>query len=240
MNDISQAFSQALALAVSGDRTFYEIVGLSLRVSATSAVLACVFGIPLGAWLAVSRFRGRGLLLSIVNAALGVPSVVIGLVVYLMLSRSGPMGFLGILFTPAAMVTAQTLLIAPMVAALSRQTLQDTWGEYRDLFASWRIGRRTAIVTLIWDCRFSLVTIALTAFGRAIAEVGAVMTVGGNIAGSTRVMTTGIALETSKGDLPLALGLGIVLLVVVFVVMALAQSLQQLASKRFAGGRQPD
>jgi tungstate transport system permease protein len=193
--------------------------------------------VPVGAWLAMSRFRGRGLVVSIVNAALGVPSVVVGLVVYLALSRSGPLGFLGLLFTPAAMVVAQTVLIAPMVAALSRQALQDTWSEYRDLFASWRIGRATALATLIWDCRFGLVTIGLTAFGRAIAEVGAVMTVGGNIAGSTRVMTTGIALETSKGDLPLALGLGVVLLVLVFTVMLAAQVLQHAAQRRFGGSR---
>jgi len=135
------------------------------------------------------------------------------------------------------MVAAQTVLIAPMVAALSRQTLQDTWGEYRDLFASWRLGRLTAITTLLWDCRFSLVTIALAGFGRAIAEIGAVMTVGGNIAGSTRVMTTGIALEASKGDLALALGLGIVLLVIVLVVMFAAQVLQQSAQRRYGGSR---
>ena len=185
----------------------------------------------------MSRFKGRGLVISILNAALGIPSVVVGLIVYLGLSRSGPLGFLGLLFTPTAMVVAQTVLIAPMVAALSRQTLQDTWGEYRDLFASWRIGRATALATLVWDCRFSLVTIGLTAFGRAIAEVGAVMTVGGNIAGSTRVMTTGIALETSKGDLPLALGLGVVLLSLVFVIMLMAQVLQQAAQGRFGASR---
>jgi tungstate transport system permease protein len=237
MNDLAEAFRQALALGMSGDPTFHGIVGLSLRVSSTSAALACLLGIPLGAWLAVSNFRGRGLLISVVNAALGVPSVVVGLVVYLLLSRSGPLGFLGILFTPAAMVVAQTLLIAPMVAALSRQTLQDTWVEYRDLFASWRVARLTAIATLVWDCRFSLVTIGLSAFGRAIAEVGAVMTVGGNIAGSTRVMTTGIALETSKGDLPLALALGIVLLALVFTIMLLAQLLQQSAQQRYGASR---
>jgi tungstate transport system permease protein len=237
MTDLSDALAQAVRLVTSGDSEFYSIVGLSLRVSSTSACFACLLGIPLGAWLAMSRFRGRGLAISIVNATLGVPSVVVGLVVYLALSRSGPLGFLGILFTPAAMVVAQTVLIAPMVAALSRQTLQDTWGEYRDLFASWRIGRVTALATLVWDCRFSLVTIGLTAFGRAIAEVGAVMTVGGNIAGSTRVMTTGIALETSKGDLPLALGLGVVLLALVFLIMVMAQVLQQVAQGRFIGDR---
>lgn len=237
MNDLSDALAQAVQLVTSGDAEFYGIVGLSLRVSSTSTFFACLLGIPLGAWLAMSRFRGRGLVISIVNAALGIPSVVVGLVVYLALSRSGPLGFLGILFTPAAMVAAQTVLIAPMVAALSRQTLQDTWSEYRDLFASWRIRRATALATLIWDCRFSLVTIGLGAFGRAIAEVGAVMTVGGNIAGSTRVMTTGIALETSKGDLPLALGLGVVLLALVFVVMLAAQVLQQAAQGRFSGSR---
>jgi tungstate transport system permease protein len=236
MNDLTEAFRQAAAMATSGNSDFLGIVGLSLRVSSTSAALACLLGIPLGAWLAMSRFRGRGLAISVLNAALGIPSVVVGLVVYLALSRSGPLGFLGLLFTPAAMVTAQTVLIAPMVAALARQALQDTWAEYRDLFASMRIGRARAVATLVWDCRFGLVTIALTAFGRAIAEVGAVMTVGGNIAGSTRVMTTGIALETSKGDLPLALGLGIVLLGLVFAVMLVAQLLQQLAQARFGGG----
>jgi tungstate transport system permease protein len=237
MADFSHALAQAAELVTSADPGFYGIVGLSLRVSSTSAFFACLLGIPLGAWLAMSHFRGRGLAISIVNAALGIPSVVVGLVVYLALSRSGPLGFLGILFTPTAMVVAQTVLIAPMVAALSRQTLQDTWSEYRDLFASWRIGRVTALATLIWDCRFGLVTIGLTAFGRAIAEVGAVMTVGGNIAGSTRVMTTGIALETSKGDLPLALGLGVVLLTVVFIIMLAAQLLQQAAQARFGASR---
>jgi tungstate transport system permease protein len=237
MTDLSAALAQAASLAVSGDSEFYDIVGLSLRVSGTSALCACLLGIPLGAWLAMSRFRGHGLIISIVNAALGIPSVVVGLVVYLALSRSGPLGSLGLLFTPAAMVVAQTVLIAPMVAALSRQTLQDAWTEYRDLFSSWRIGKATALTTLIWDCRFSLVTIGLTAFGRAIAEVGAVMTVGGNIAGSTRVMTTGIALETSKGDLPLALGLGIVLLALVFLVMVMAQVLQQAAQQHFGASR---
>jgi tungstate transport system permease protein len=237
MTDLADAFSQAVGLATSGDPAFYAIVGLSLRVSGASTFFACLLGIPLGAWLAMSRFRGRGLAISVVNAALGIPSVVVGLIVYLALSRSGPMGFLGILFTPAAMVVAQTALIAPMVAALSRQTLQDTWSEYRDLFSSWRIGRATALATLVWDCRFSLVTIGLTAFGRAIAEVGAVMTVGGNIAGSTRVMTTAIALETSKGDLPLALGLGLVLLALVFVIMLAAQVLQQAAQLRYGNSR---
>ena len=237
MSDLSDALAQAARLVTSGDAEFYGIVGLSLRVSSTSAFFACLLGIPLGAWLAMSRFTGRGLAISILNAALGIPSVVVGLVVYLTLSRSGPLGFLGILFTPGAMVVAQTLLIAPMVAALSRQTLQDTWSEYRDLFSSWRIGRATALATLVWDCRFSLITIGLAAFGRAIAEVGAVMTVGGNIADSTRVMTTGIALETSKGDLPLALGLGIVLLGLVFAVMLVAQVLQQVAQIRFGASR---
>lgn len=237
MSDLADALAQAARLVTSGDPEFYDIVGLSLRVSGASTFFACLLGIPLGAWLAMSRFRGRGLAISIVNAALGVPSVVVGLVVYLTLSRSGPLGFLGILFTPGAMVLAQTLLIAPMVAALSRQTLQDTWSEYRDLFSSWRIGRATALATLVWDCRFSLITIGLAAFGRAIAEVGAVMTVGGNIAGSTRVMTTGIALEASKGDLPLALALGIVLLGLVFAIMLAAQVLQHAAQGRVGASR---
>jgi len=237
MNDLALAFGQALTLATSRDPAFYGIVGLSLRVSSTSAAVACLLGIPAAAWLAVTRFRGRSLVISTVNVALGMPSVVVGLVVYLLLSRSGPMGFLGILFTPAAMVVAQTILIAPMVTALSLQALEDAWDQYRDLFASWRLRRARAVATLVWDCRFSLVTVALAAFGRAVAEVGAVMTVGGNIAGSTRVMTTGIALETSKGDLPLALGLGIVLLVIVFVVMALGQLLQRPAQRRRSASR---
>jgi len=237
MNELALAFGQAVNLAFSGDPAFYEIVGLSLRVSSMSALVACLLGIPAAAWLALVRFRGRSLLISLVNVALGVPSVVVGLVVYLLLSRSGPMGFLGILFTPAAMVVAQTILIAPMVAALSLQALEDAWDQYRDLFASWRLRRARAVATLVWDCRFSLVTVALAAFGRAVAEVGAVMTVGGNIAGSTRVMTTGIALETSKGDLPLALGLGIVLLVIVFFVMALGQLLQRPAQRRRSTSR---
>lgn len=232
MTDLSDALAQAATLASSGDPEFYGIVGLSLRVSSTSAFFACLLGIPLGAWLAMSRFRGRGLFISVVNAALGIPSVVVGLVVYLALSRSGPLGFLGLLFTPTAMVVAQTVLIAPMVAALSRQTLEDSWAEYRDLFSSWRIGRATALATLVWDCRFSLVTIGLTAFGRAIAEVGAVMTVGGNIAGSTRVMTTGIALETSKGDLPLALALGVILISVVLALNAAAYALREWSARR--------
>jgi len=237
MNDLALAFGQAWTLAISGDPAFYEIVGLSLRVSSMSAAVACLLGIPAAAWLAVTRFRGRSLVISTVNVALGMPSVVVGLVVYLMLSRSGPMGFLGILFTPAAMVVAQTILIAPMVTALSLQALEDAWDQYRDLFASWRLRRVRAVATLVWDCRFSLVTVALAAFGRAVAEVGAVMTVGGNIAGSTRVMTTGIALETSKGDLPLALSLGIVLLVIVFIVMALGQMLQRPAQRRRSASR---
>ncbi len=240
MNDFSLALGQALALVVAGDVEFRDIVALSLQVSATSTLLACLVGMPVGAWLAVSRFPGRDLLVAIVNAALGVPSVVIGLVVYLLLSRSGPFGFLGWLFSPTAMVVAQTVLIAPMVAALSRQLLQGTWAEYRDQFASWRIPRRVAIGTLIWDCRVGLVTTALAAFGRAISEVGAVMTVGGNIAGATRVMTTGIALETSKGDLPLALGLGIVLIVIVFAVMLAAQLLQWRIAQREGASRVGD
>jgi tungstate transport system permease protein len=232
MDELALAFRQALDLVVSGDPVFYDIVGLSLGVSSTSAVVACLLGIPAAAWLAVARFRGRALVISAVNVALGVPSVVVGLVVYLLLSRSGPLGFLGILFTPAAMVVAQTVLIAPMVAALALHVLDTAWDEYRDLFASWRLRPARAVATLVWDCRYSLVTVALAAFGRAIAEVGAVMTVGGNIAGSTRVMTTGIALETSKGDLPLALALGILLLVIVFLVMSLGQLLQQPAQRQ--------
>jgi tungstate transport system permease protein len=232
MYDVLRALAEARRLIATGDEDLYAIVVLSLQVSASSAALAAAVGLPLGAWLAIARFRGHGLAVASLNALLGLPSVVVGLIAYLMLSRSGPLGYLGLLFTPGAMVFAQTLLISPMVASLARQQLGGAWDEYRDQMASMRVPTSRAVATLIYDCRFALLTIVLAAFGRAIAEVGAVMTVGGNIAGSTRVMTTAIALETSKGDLPLALGLGIVLLATVLAVTLAAQAISTAAQRR--------
>ena len=215
------------------DAELTSIVGLSLQVSLTAVVFATALGLPLGALLAVERFPGRRSVIVLLNALMGLPPVVVGLVVYLLLSRAGPLGSLGILFTPTAMVIAQTVLIAPIIAALARQTLEDAWREYEEQLRSLGAARVTAAVTLIWDTRFSLLTIVLAGFGRAAAEVGAVMIVGGNIEGVTRVMTTAIALETSKGDLPLALGLGIVLIGLVVVLNAAASLVSDVAVKRY-------
>jgi tungstate transport system permease protein len=195
-------------------------------VSLSAVVLAALIGIPLGAWIALTKFPGRQGVIVLLNALMGLPPVVVGLVVYLLLSRAGPLGELGLLFTPTAMVIAQAILITPIIAGLSRQVIEDAWGEYREQLRSLGESKLGAAITLLWDVRFSLVTLVLAGFGRAAAEVGAVMIVGGNIAGVTRVMTTAIALETSKGDLPLALALGLVLLGVVGLInvaIALAQ-----------------
>ncbi len=212
----------ALQLVLAGDPALFAIVRLSLIVSLSAVLLAALIGLPLGAWLALSRFRGRDGLIVVLNALMGLPPVVVGLLVFLMLSRSGPLGSWGILFTPQAMIIAQTILIAPIIAALARQTLEDLWVEYRDELAAMNIGPLGRIGTLIWDARFSLVTALLAGFGRAAAEVGAVIIVGGNINHVTRVMTTTIALETSKGNLALALGLGMILLLLAFTVNAAA------------------
>jgi tungstate transport system permease protein len=232
-NDLGQAFAQAFALVARLDPQLIGIVALSLKVSLTAVVLAALVGLPFGALLAVERFRGRRALIVLLNALMGLPPVVVGLVVYLLLSRAGPLGSLGILFTPAAMVIAQTILIAPIIAALSRQTLEDAWREYEEQLRSLGARRMTAALTLLWDTRFSLVTIVLAGFGRAAAEVGAVMIVGGNIDGVTRVMTTTIALETSKGDLPLALGLGVILVGLVIVLNAAASLIKEAALRRY-------
>ncbi|MGR3514747.1 MAG: ABC transporter permease [Paracoccaceae bacterium] len=221
MHSMGEAFSLALTLIVSGDRDLLEILSLSLYVSVTATLIACVLGTFLGAVLAVARFRMRNVCLIVVNALMGLPPVVVGLLVYLYLSRSGPLGFLGLLYTPSAMIIAQTLLILPIIIALSRQVLEDLALEYRDSFASFGLSRRQTYVTLAWEGRFALLTVGLAGFGRAIAEVGAVMIVGGNIDHLTRVMTTAIALETSKGNLPLALALGIVLVTIALLVNAL-------------------
>jgi tungstate transport system permease protein len=224
----------ALQLVLSGDRTLFSIVALSLTVTLSAVFFAALIGIPLGAWLALVRFPGREGLTVVLNALMGLPPVVVGLAVYLLLSRSGPLGELGLLFTPAAMVIAQTILVAPIIAALTRQTVEDLWAEYRDELAAMNVGPFRRVVTLIWDARFSLVTAFLAGFGRGAAEVGAIIIVGGNIEGFTRTMTTAIALETSKGDLPLAIGLGLVLISIVVAINALAWGARR-AGERFAG-----
>ncbi|MFB0977318.1 MAG: ABC transporter permease [Myxococcota bacterium] len=218
MEKIADAFSTALMLLVTFDADMVEIVVLSLSVSFSAVMLAALVGLPFGAFVAIARFPGRGAVIALLNALMGLPPVVVGLVVYLMLSRSGPLGFLGWLFTPTAMVVAQFALITPLVAALSRQAIQDLWEEYHELLRSLDVGLGAMVATLIWDGRHRLLTTLLAGYGRAIAEVGAVIIVGGNIAHVTRVMTTAIALETSKGDLALALGLGIVLLLISLLV----------------------
>ena len=233
MNSLSEAMFQAARLVAGGDPKLVEIVLLSLRVSLTAVVIACVIGLPLGAAVAVSRFAGRRPLIVLLNALMGLPPVVVGLVVYLLLSRAGPLGSAGLLFTPTAMVIAQAILIVPIVAALSRQVVEDAWHEYREQLRSLGESRLGAAGTLLWDLRFSLVTIVLAGFGRAAAEVGAVMIVGGNIDGVTRVMTTAIALETSKGDLPLALGLGVILLTIVLTLNAAAYIVKETAQQRY-------
>jgi len=218
-------------LVVSLDADLLEIIGLSLRVSLTALLIACVIGLPLGALVATSRFRGRSALLLLMNALMGLPPVVVGLIVYLHLSNVGPLGWLQLLYTPTAMIIAQTLLIAPIVAALSRQILEDLHEEYAEQFRSLAVPRMTAVQALLWDARYSLLTVALAGFGRAIAEVGAVIIVGGNIDHLTRVMTTAIALETSKGDLPLALALGIILLIIALIVNALVMAVRMTAAR---------
>ena len=214
------ADQNALQLILSGDATLFAIVWLSLLVSLSAVALAAFFGMPLGALLALTRFPGRPVLVVLLNALMGLPPVVVGLLVYLLLSRSGPLGGIGILFTPGAMVIAQTILIAPIIAALTRQTIEDLWHEYRDELTAMDVGPMRRMTTLLWDARFSLITALLAGFGRAAAEVGAVMIVGGNIDGFTRTMTTAIALETSKGNLPLAMGLGLILVAIVIAINA--------------------
>jgi tungstate transport system permease protein len=235
MNTFTDSAIAAWHLLVSGDSVLLAIVGRSLAVSATACGLACGFGLLLGAWLAVARFAGRGLLLTLLNTLLALPSVVVGLVIYLLLSRSGPLGFLGWLFTFKAMVLAQALLVLPVVTALTRQAIEDADRAHGEQLRS--LGARGLVraLLLVWDERYALVTVLIAAFGRAVSEVGAVMIVGGNIDGFTRVMTTAIAWETSKGDLPLALALGLVLLGVV-LLLNLAISALRGWRERIDGG----
>ncbi|MCJ0764086.1 ABC transporter permease [Variovorax terrae] len=215
MNSFAESAATALALITSLDAGLWAIVARSLQVSALACALACGLGVLLGGWLAVARFAGRGAVLALLNTLLALPSVVVGLVVYLLLSRSGPLGFLGWLFSFKAMVLAQAVLVLPVVTALVRQTIEDADRAHGEQLQSLGAGALLRSLLLAWDERYALLTVLIAAFGRAVSEVGAVMIVGGNIDGFTRVMTTAIALETSKGDLPLALALGLVLLGVV-------------------------
>ena len=223
----------AWTLLASGDPALWQIVWLSIGVSGAAVGLAALFGLPIGAALALTRFPGRDLVVVLVNAAMGLPPVVVGLVVFLLLSRSGPLGRFGLLFTPQAMVIAQTILVTPIIAALARQTVEDLWRAYRDELTALQVGPVRRVATLLWDARFSLATVLLARFGRAAAEVGAVMIAGGNIAGYTRVMTTAIALETSKGDLPLAVGLGAVLIALVGLANGTAWGVLRWAEARY-------
>jgi len=233
MSTFADAFTAAAALVAQGDARLYAIVALSLQVSLAATAVAALIGLPLGAFVALARFPGRRAAVVALNAMMGLPPVVVGLVVYLLLSRAGPLGAFGLLFTPGAMVFAQTILIAPILAALARQTIEDAWTEHGEQLRSLGATLPQAGATLLWDTRFALTTAILAGFGRASAEVGAVMIVGGNIDGVTRTMTTAIALETSKGDLPLALGLGLVLIATVFAVNAAAARLRDATQRRF-------
>lgn len=233
MQDFGAAFGLAIKLIFSGDPALTEIILLSLRVSLTAVVVACAIGLPIGAALAVLRFPGRGAVIVLVNALMGLPPVVVGLFIYLLLSNAGALGVLQLLYTPTAMIIAQTVLVAPIVAALTRQLIEDMHAEYDEQLRSLRVGPLRAVATLLWDGRYSLLTVSLAGFGRAIAEVGAVIIVGGNINHVTRVMTTTIALETSKGDLSLALALGFILVVLAITVNSGVMALKASAT-RFA------
>lgn len=232
MNTISEAFLLSLQMMAQFDPELLRIVGLSLRVSLTAVLIGSAIGLPFGALLALTSFPGRNACIVVLNASMGLPPVVVGLVVYLILSRSGPLGALGWLFTPIGMVMAQVVLITPIVAALSRQTVADLWIEYEEQLRSLGLTPLKAIATLLWDGRFSLSTAVFAGFGRAIAEVGAIIIVGGNIAGLTRTMTTAISLETSRGDLALAMALGIVLLAIAIGINAAATAFGNAARRR--------
>ncbi len=232
MTDIGNAFIQAFELVVGLDPDLAEIVLLSLKVSLLAVFLATAIGLPLGAAVALFRFPGRGGVIVLLNALMGLPPVVVGLVVYLTLSRAGPLGVFGLLFTPTAMIIAQVLLVTPIIAALTRQVIEDLWSEYEEQLRSLGAGPARAVPALLWDGRYTLLTTVLAGFGRASAEVGAVMMVGGNIDHVTRVMTTAIALEVSKGDLALALGLGVILIVLSGTVNAAAFMLKEAAIRK--------
>ena len=233
MFDFGEAVRQAAVLVYRFDPDLVAIVALSLQVSVSAVFLAGILGLPAGAVLAIGRFPGRHAMIVLVNALMGLPPVVVGLAVYLLLSRAGPLGEMGLLFTPTAMTIAQAMLITPIIAALARQVIEDSWDEYRELLLSLGATAVLRVCTLLWDNRYALVTVVLAGLGRACAEVGAVMIVGGNIDGVTRVMTTAIALETSKGDLPLALALGLILICLVLGLNAAAYAIREASRRRF-------
>lgn len=227
-----ESITTAFSLITSADTDLMEILSLSMQVSLTALGISCLIGLPLGAVLATRRFMLRGSMIGILNALMGIPPVVVGLIVYLQLSRSGPFGWLGLLYTPSAMIIAQAIIITPIIAALSCQILEDLHEDYRDLFASLVVPPGQAMLAYIYDARYSLLTVVLAGFGRAISEVGAVIIVGGNIDHLTRVMTTTIALETSRGELALALALGAILLIIALVINISAMRLKTLARRR--------
>ena len=230
---MTETLLEALKLLGGFDHRLLQIAGLSLRVSLTALAIGALVGLPIGAWLAVADFRGRGALIVALNALMGLPSVVVGVLVYLVLSRSGPLGGYGLLFSPAAMIVAQTVLVVPLIAAVTRQIVEDAWRDYAPELSLIGISRRQAIALLLADCRFSLSVATLAGLGRAMSEVGAVMSVGGNIDGYTRVMTTAIALETSKGDLALSIALGIVLMSIIVALNVAAHHVRGWAARRY-------
>jgi len=227
MNDIAQGTIDAFRLIFTLDPDLLEIVGLSLRVTVTAVLIASLIGLPLGAWLVINRFRFRRQTIAVLNALMGLPPVVVGLFVYMMLSRSGPFGVFGLLFTPTAMIIAQVIIITPLIASISHQTIRDLWADYHDLLISLNTTRRQRIAALLWDGRRALLTAMLAGFGRAIGEVGAIMIVGGNIDHSTRVLTTSIALETGKGNFAFAMGLGFVLIALAVTINLLMHTLSR-------------
>jgi tungstate transport system permease protein len=233
MSAFASTFSEALSLLTTFDRAVAEIVVLSLQVSGAAVVLGTLIGLPLGACIAVGRFPGKDALSILINGLMGLPSVVVGVVVYLLLSRSGPLGGFGLLYTPSAMIIAQTLLVIPLMAAIARQVVEDVWQRYAEELQLMRFSWWDSVTTLLYDCRHSLLVAVLAGLGRAMSEVGAVMIVGGNIDRATRVMTTAIALETSKGDLALAIALGIVLIIIILALNALAFGLRHWAMRRY-------
>jgi len=233
MQDFNEAFRLAFQMVFTADEDLLEIIGLSLKVSLSAVAIASLFGLPLGAGVAMGRFRGRTAVIVLLNALMGLPPVVVGLLIYLLLSSAGPLGWLRLLYSPTAMVIAQAVLITPIIAALSREVVEQLYDEYAEQFRSLCVPAATAVSALLWDARYSLLTVALAGFGRAVAEVGAVIIVGGNINHLTRVMTTAIALETSKGDLALAVALGIVLITITLTVNAVVMMLR-LTTTRYA------
>ena len=226
-----ESLETAIALVLSGNAELGQIVAVSLTVSLSAVAVAALIGLPLGAAVAMSRFPGRGAAIVVLNALMGLPPVVVGLAIYLLLSRSGPLGGLGLLFTPRAMVIAQAVLILPIIAALTRQIVEDLWSEYAEQLVSLGISPSRAVPTLLWDGRYGVLTAVLAGLGRAAAEVGAILIVGGNIAGVTRTMTTAIALETSKGDLALAMALGMILIALVLLINAAAFALTRASGR---------